>query len=184
MNMLTKNLLASTIVASFALTGAVIAEEEVKHKTIEIKAVKDHDVSVWVDADGDSQTLVFSPSEIMDADVLAEKLESLDPETRATVMDALQGVQHLDSGERKVEKVFVMNKGEGQRIEFIGDDSDVDIEIVAGEQHKIIRKHFIHGPDGEDILKGHTSVIENLIERGEFSQDELDKIQAALDAKR
>lgn len=184
MNMLTKNLLASTIVASLALTGAVIAEEEVKHKTIEIKAVQDQDVSVWVDADGNSQTLIFSPSEIMDADVLAAKLESLDPETRATVMDALQGVSHMDSGERKVEKVFVMNKGEGQRIEFIGEDQDVDVEIISDGQHKVIRKHIIHGDDGEGILKGHTSVIEGLIKRGEFTQDDLDKIQAALDAKR
>jgi len=184
MNMLTKNLLAGAVVASVALTGAVIAEEEVKHKTIEIKVVKDHDVSVWVDADGDSQTLVFSPSDIQDIDVMVSKLESLDPETRQTVMDALQGVPHIDTGEREVQKVYVMNKGDGQRVEFIGDDSDVEMEIVAGGQHKIIRKHFIHEDGGEGILKGHTSVIASLIERGEFSQDDLDKIQAALDAKR
>ena len=184
MSMLTKNLLAGAIVASFALTGAVIAEEEVKHKTIQIKAVKDHDVSVWVDSDGDSQTLVFTPSEILDIEVMAARLESLDPETRQTVMDALQGVPHIDTGEREVQKVYVMNKGEGQRVEFIGNDSDVEMEIVSGGQHKIIRRHIVHGEGAGAILKGHTSVIASLIERGEFSQDDLDKIQAALDAKR
>jgi len=184
MNMLTKNLLAGAIVASFALTGAVIAEEEVKHKIIEIKVVKDHDVSVWVDAEGDSQTLVFSPSEILDTKVMVTRLESLDPQTRETVIDALQKVRHIDTGEREVQKVYVMNKGEGQRVEFIGDDSDIDVEIVSGGEHKIIRRHFIHEDGGEAILKGHTSVIASLIERGEFSQDDLDKIQAALDAKR
>ena len=132
MNMLTKNLLAGAVVASFALTGAVVAEEEIKHKTIEIKAVKDHDVSVWVDADGDSQTLIFTPNEILDSEVMAARLENLDPETRETVIDALQGIQHLDSGEHAVEKIFVMNKGEGQRVEYIGDDSDIDVEIVSG----------------------------------------------------
>jgi hypothetical protein len=184
MSMLTKNLLAGAIVASFALTGAVIAEEEITHKTIEIKAVKHQDVSVWVDSDGDSQTLVFSPSEIQDTKVMASKLESLDPETRQTVMQALQGVRHINTGEREVQKVYVMNKGEGQRVEFIGPDSDVEMEIVSGGEHKIIRRHFIHEDGGEAILKGHTSVIASLIERGEFSQDDLDKIQAALDAKR
>jgi len=182
--MLTKNLLAGAIVASLALTGAVIAEEEITHKTIEIKMVKDHDVSVWVDSDGNSETLVFSPSEILDTKVMASKLENLDPETRQTVMQALEGVRHVDTGEREIQKVYVMSKGEGQRVEFIGDDSDVEMEIVSGGQHKIIRKHFIHEDGGKDILKGHTSVIESLIERGEFSQDDLDKIQAALDAKR
>jgi len=120
----------------------------------------------------------------LDTQVLAAKLESLDPETRQTVMDALQGVPHVDTGEHEVKKVYVLNKGEGQRVEFIDDDGDIEMEIVAGGQHKIIRKHFIHGDGGEGILKGHTSVIASLIERGEFSQDDLDKIQAALDAKR
>jgi hypothetical protein len=99
-------------------------------------------------------------------------------------METLQGVRHIDTGEREVQKVYVINKGEGQRVAFFGDDSDVEMEIVSGEKHKIIRKHVIHEDGGEAIFKGHTSVIASLIERGEFSQDDLDKIQAALDAKR
>ena len=184
MNMLTKNLLSGAIVASFALTGAVIAEEEVTHKAIEIKVIKDHDVSVWVDEDGDTQTLVFSPSEILDTEVLVTRLESLDPQTRETVIDALQGVQHVDTVDREVQKVYVMNKGAGQRVEFFGDDSDIEMEVVADEKHTIVQRHIIHVEGAEGILKGHTSVIASLIERGEFSQDDLDKIQAAIDAKR
>jgi hypothetical protein len=77
----------------------------------------------------------------------------------------------------------VFNKGEGQLVEFIGDDNDVGMEMVSDGEHKIIRKHFIHKDGSEAILKGHISVIASLIERGEFSQDDLDNIQAALDAK-
>ena len=47
-----------------------------------------------------------------------------------------------------------------------------------------MRKHFVIGGDPHEALTGHTDAIAKLIERGEFSQEELDKIQAAVDAKR
>lgn len=191
MNILTKNLLAGAVVGSLALAGAVIAEENVKHKIIEIKAVKDKDVSVWVDSDGNSETLMFTAGELADSDLLAAKLANLDDDTRETVMEALQGINmpHDGEAEIEVEKVFVVNKGDGHRIKLLGvgdaaNENDVDIEIMTEGGHKMIRKHFIHGGGKHGVLKGHTEAIAKLIERGEFSQEELDKIQAAVDAKR
>jgi hypothetical protein len=187
MNLLTKNLLASAVVGTLALTGAVTAEEEVKHKVIEIKAVKNHDVNVWVESDGSSETHVFSADQLVDSGLLEEKLSNLDEETRKTVMDALQGIHMSGDGEAHVslEKVFVMNNGDSQRVEFIGgEDANIDIEVIGKNGHKMVRKHFIHADGDNSILKGHTDAIAKLIERGEFSRDELDKIQAALDAKR
>jgi hypothetical protein len=187
MKTLIKNLMAGAVVGSLALVGAVTAEEEVKHRTIEIKAVKGQDVNVWVDSDSGSQTVIVSADELENSDLLADKLAGLDEQTRETVMDALQGISMSGDGEAHVavEKVFVMNKGDGQRIEFIGaDDGELDIEVLQGDGQRIIRKHVIHTDGASSSLKGHTGVISKLIEKGEFSQEQLDEIQAALDAKR
>ena len=186
MKTLVKNLIAGALVGSLALVGVVTAEEKVKHKTIEIKAIKGQDVKVWVESDNDSQTVIVTAEELANSDLLADKLAGLDPQTRETVMQALQGVNMSDEGEgpREVEKVFVMNKGDGQRIEFMGgEDHDIDIEMFHGDGQKII-KHVIRADEDSILLKGHSEAITKLIERGEFNQAELDKIQAALDAKR
>ena len=194
MKTLTKNLLAGAVVGSLALAGAVIAAEEVQHRTIEINGLKDRDVTVRVDSNAGSETVIFTAAELMamDSKVLDTKLANLDEDTRKTVMTALQGIRMSgdDEAHMELEKVFVMNKGDGQRVEFIGVDSsessegNVDIEVITDGRHKMIRKHIIHADGEHGVLKGHTDGIAKLIERGEFNQQELDKIQAALDAKR
>jgi hypothetical protein len=191
MNLLTKNLLAGAIVGSLALTGAVIADEGVKHKIIEIKAVKGENVNVMVEASGSSQTVIISDDELADSDLLEAKLASLDDETRETVLQALKDLQNvsvsvgLDSAEFMhggKHRVMVVNKGDGHLVKMAG-DNDIEIEIEGDEKH-IMRRHIVIGDDIHEALTGHTDVIARLIERGEFSQEELDKIQAAVDAKR
>lgn len=186
MNTLIKNLIAGAMVGSLAVAGVVTAQEDIKHKTIEIKMVKDSDVSVWVDSDGHAETVVLTANEISNSDLLADKLAGLDEQTRETVVEALEGIKTSGFGDAHVEvkKVFVMNKGDAQLVEFMGDDVNMDIEMITGDDHKIVRKHIIHSDSEGGVLKGHTNAIAKLIERGEFSQEELDKIQAALDAKR
>lgn len=187
MHTLTKNLLAGAVVASLALTGAVIADEGVKHRTIDINVVKDQDVKVKVVSEMGTESLVFTPAELNDANLLEAKLANLDPDTKETVMKALQGIKMSDNDEAHlaISKVFVLNKGEGERLEFYADDGDnIDIEVTSDGDRKMIRKHVIHSDGEHRVLKGHTDAIAKLIEKGEFSRDELDKIQAALDAKR
>lgn len=121
MNTLIKNLIAGAMVGSLAVAGVVTAQEDIKHKTIEIKVVKDSDVSVWVDSDGHAETVVLTASEISNSDLLADKLAGLDEQTRETVVEALEGIKTSGFGDAHVEvkKVFVMNKGDGQRIELL-----------------------------------------------------------------
>jgi hypothetical protein len=52
------------------------------------------------------------------------------------VIIALQRVKHIDTGEREVQKVYMFNKGEGQLVEFIGDDNDIGMEMVSDGEHK------------------------------------------------
>jgi hypothetical protein len=128
--------LAGAVVVGFTLTGAVTAEENVIHKVIEIKAVKGKYLSVWVDSDGHSQTLIFTVDELADSDLLPAKLANLDDDTKETVMEALQGINMSYDGEAEteVEKVFVINKGDGNRVKFLGvgdgvDESEVHIKV-------------------------------------------------------
>ena len=188
MSMLTKNLLAGAIVGSLALTGAVFADEDIKHKIIEIKAVKGENVNIMVDTNGKSETVIISHDELADPNLLKDKLTNLDDETRETVLEALKelsGNEPHDLMKMKhggKHKVIVVNKGDGQLMKM-SDDNDIEIQIDGDEGH-IMRKHIVIEDDSYDIIKGHSDAIAKLIERGEFTQQELDRIQAALDAKR
>ncbi|MGS2719116.1 hypothetical protein [Paraglaciecola aestuariivivens] len=186
MKTLIKQVLLCSILSSLATLGSVYAKEDVKHKTIEIKAEKGQDVNVWVQNDDIEHSVVVTAEELADSELLAAKLADLDPETRKTVLKALQGLNKGEhNGQVEVEKVFVLNKGEGHRVEFMGEeDHDLDIEVIKGDGKKVIRKHIIHADGKEMALEGHSDVITKLIKKGKFSQAELDKIQAALDAKR
>lgn len=187
MGSLVKNLIAGAIVGSIALIGAVAADDsrDVRHKIIEIKTKKGADIDVMVEADGHSEQVVLTPEELNDPDILESKLAHLDDETRETVMSALSGISV--SGEHGMEihkaKVITVNKGAGEQLHVYSDDVDVDFEFVHGEGNKRIKKHIVIG-DHDGVIKGHSSAIVSLIDRGEFSQEELDKIQAAVDAKR
>lgn len=190
MGMLMKNLIAGAVVGSLALTGAVLAQDEerqVRHKIIEIKSKKD-DVDVSVKVNDDNHALFFTRDELADENVIYDKLSHLDDDTRETVLEALQNIKIVgeDGIHLSNEDSFIVNKGIGQQFVVLSDDhddQDVEFEFVHDGKHKKIQKHFIFGgTDG--VLKGHTNAIVKMIERGEFNQEELDKIQAAVDSKR
>ena len=60
---------------------------------------------------------------------------------------------------------------------------DVVMAFAGDGKHKFKTK-VLEFHTGEHAMKGHAKVIEKLIENGSFSQEELDQIQSALDAKR
>lgn len=159
-------LLASLFAGSFTLAGMANAETE-KQKTIEVRAIKDKDVRIVVDDDGAENVIVLTNEELEDEDLLEAKLADLDNDTAETIRQAVAGTKHMFvkgtdiSGMHGMhEKVIVINDGEGEHVQAF------------------------HFDGGDTMLAGHTDAIVKLIERGEFSQEELDKIQAAVDAKR
>lgn len=186
MNLALKNLLAGFAVGSLALAGAVFAENP--HRLIEIKADRDQEVNIVINNDGVSETLDFTAEELNDRQLLEQKLAHLDDDTRDTLMQTLETVK-LDVGAGLIEgkhenKVVVMHKGAGELVKILhGSDVDLEYEIGEGSDHQVIRKHVVIG-NHEGVLKGHTGALVDLIKKGEFSQDELDEIQAAIDAKR
>lgn len=189
-----KTLLAAAISGYLAIMSGVSANNDVRHKLIEIRADENKNVVINVD----DHTLTLSPEEMEDEELLALRLSEFDEKTRDTILQTIEGTKHLFSGEghfdlskikgAKEHKMIVVNGGDGEVIKEMFSD-DINIEVIAdGDmdgQQKVIKKHVIvgHG-DAHSALTGHTDAIVKLIERGEFSQDELDKIQMALDAKR
>ncbi len=196
MKTLAKNLGISVVFGAAMLMAAVVANDEVKdikHRVIEIKADTDKDVKIVVNSEGVQETIVFQMDELQDEDVIASKLAHLDDDTKETVMTAVNGIKHFGSsdfdpaslahGEHK-SKVVIMHKGDGELMHIEGDkDVEVDYEFVTNSDHQVMQKHVVIGGH-HGSLKGHSSAIVSLIEKGEFSQEELDKIQAAIDKKR
>lgn len=165
---------------------------DTEHKVIEIKAKQGEDITVVVESDGVSENMVFTFDEIVEPYMIESRVAHLDEETRETVVQALKGLEDLVEGAvhgvgevgQHAAKVVVMHKGEGDLVHVNSDvDMDYDYEIVQGEGDKIVKKHIILGKH-DTVLRGHSDAIVGLIERGEFSEEELEKIQAALDGKR
>ena len=193
MKIFTKHMLAGLVISSLALGGSVVAGDkdvDVRHKVIEIKAQTDEDVKIKVKGDSETQTVVLEVEDLNDDAMIEQKLAHLDDETRETVLNALQGIKHIGkadfthpfvSGDID-KKVMVMHKGDSE-LAFVHGDADMDFEFTSDDGEHLVRKHIIIGGE-QQVLKGHTNAIVRLIEKGEFSQDELDKIQAAVDAKR
>lgn len=194
MNMLTKNLIGGAVFGALALTGAVgaaaVANDitDIRHKVIEIKAFKDKNANISVRTDDDNHTLFFSKEELQDDNLVYDKLAHLDDETRDTVLQALENIKMATDGSVEVfsDEAVILNKGKGQRFVVLGEDDsvhDIELDLVHDGVHKKVKKHVVFGSTA-GVLKGHTDAIVTMIERGEFDQEQLDKIQAAVDAKR
>jgi len=175
---------------------AMKADQEPVVKEIKIEIEKDNakGASIFVVADGESTAVDISPDTLNDKEALAEALSELPDETKDKVLQALDGLsldaKHIKvhSGDHKVlewngsmenEHVIVMDiDGE------LGDDSDKE------KLHQVIKRVIKgHGSDGFAYKFKHGGKLSadsliRLLEHGKFSQDDLDKIQQALDAKR
>lgn len=183
--------MALGVLATCTATNA--ADKSVaKHKLIEINAQQDRNVKIMVGDDGNVTTLEFTMEELKDDYAIEQKLAGLDENTRETVMEALEGVMHMADADfdpgvyagEGHEKVIIKHQGAGN-IVHMNADKDIDYEFVVDDEggEKVLSKHIIIG-DANTVLKGHTDAVVGLINKGEFSQEELDKIQAAIDAKR
>ncbi|WP_100642458.1 hypothetical protein [Alteromonas facilis] len=193
--MLNKTVFTIALWGSLALSSLAIATfasaETKEHKTIQVHAVKDENVRIVVDDAGNENVIVLTAEELADENLLEDKLAMLDSDTAETVRQAVEGTRHMfvdgfdfTGMKGNHEKVIVINEGVGEQVHaFAFGDSEFEIEY--GNEEGVKRKHqIIINGDGTGVLTGHTDAVVRLIERGEFSQEELDKIQAAVDAKR
>lgn len=196
----TKTLLATIMSGYLLAAGGVIAGSDVEPTVVEIRADKEKLTTIRVESNGIEELIELTPEELADDAALETRLAILDKKTRKTVMQALQGTRHMVDGSMDLAKLVEMKKHGAHKVMVInggeGHVAHEDLEVLVDfdsddhQSHKLVRKHVIVDgtttlTQGEHtVIKGHSDAIVRLIEKGEFSQEELDSIQAALDAKR
>lgn len=158
--------------------------------------------------DGVAKTITITQDELNDEYLLAEKLSDLDDDTKEIVLNTLKNKNFTFHSNKNKEMSFSQDvdfafmgldtDGEANVtiIKSIDDLENVsDVEILqelgldgnANSIQTMKNVTVISAGDGEHFvgsLKGHHKAIVKLIEKGEFTRDELDQIQEALDAKR
>ena len=200
----TKALFAAILSGYLIVTSSVIAGSDAQATIVEIRSDKENVTTVKVDSNGIEEMIELTPEELADDALLESMLGGLDEKTRNTVMQALQGTRHMvdgsmdlshfsEMGKGAKHKMVVINGGDGE-VKHTTDDVEVLLDFVSDQTssdeekvHKVVRKHvIIDGAVSADtkVLRGHSDVIARMINKGEFSQEELDTIQAALDSKR
>ena len=125
----------------------------------------------------------FSLEQLQDDEALHELLADLDDDKRSKIIETLKNIDHqgkmltvAKGDDVSVEKVIVLNSIKD--VELIA-DSDVKVikKVLGGDKkHKIIQLHSKEG--------GSEKAIVHLLKKGQFTQEQLDSIQQALDAKR
>jgi uncharacterized protein YggL (DUF469 family) len=165
----------------------------IKHKVIEIKTHNNEPTTLEIDNNGVVKVIQLQPDDISNITVLEDRLSSLDKETRKMVLKLLQNRESLQkdtnahnthlAGEIRSLEAFHIRNAEEQHKKMI-----IELENMSEAQHLSSDKQvfIINGGEGlhfDGVLKGHHKGIIKLIAKGEFTRDELNAIQKALDAK-
>ena len=123
-----------------------------------------------------ARIFTFDGSALDDLAQVEFELSELDPETQQTVMNVLEQVKnqdfefHLDEASKNLEQIFIL---ENEKIE-----ATEEALRILGESHNL------NGDVFKFIQKSSSKSISRMIEKGDFTQEQLDQIQRALDSKR
>lgn len=179
--------IALGIAAGTSLNSPYLSAQEavdntiVKHKVIQLKRNADAISKIEVEENGEVQVIELKASDLDDAVLLESKLADLDDDTRTMVLEALNTSKNR--GTKGL--AFINTQGSHDiSLDTLSLDA-IDIEIddltMDGKREMIV----VNRGDTvfKGVLKGHHKAIINLIEKGEFSRDELNEIRKALDAK-
>lgn len=144
--------------------------------TIEVEVEESSEAKIFIDINGDAMKFDVPKEALNDPAQLEQLLADVPPEAKDKLMQSLSSLSlstdHLNVDESD-QKVFI-----------------IDIENEHGEhlsgdmKHKIIKK-FAH--ENLFVQKGGkvgADSIIHMLSRGEYSAEELNKIQKALDSKR
>lgn len=184
----TASLLAIPLALSFAVQQEeAVAETKVQHKVIEIKRSSNEPTLVEIDNDGEVHMIELLPEDIKSITVLNDKLVHLDEHTKELVLKIVKGQKFID-GDVSVDTEFISETIESLDIEGLEKELVFHINKNGDGQHFSTDKKVmvINGGEGMSFsgsLKGHHKGIIKLLEKGEFTRDELAEIQKALDAK-
>lgn len=192
--LLKKMALALSLSATTVLSPQVLAEnikqvvvqlDEEVHK-LEVVANAGNEARVFIDTNGDRSEFFVSHEDLQNSERLSEILADLPEEKREKVMKLLadlshSGLSHI-GGLHRVEELI---DGEQEiKVMVIDDDS-----MSSDDMKSIVKKVMVHG-GGDHMFKFKhkgkmtADIIAKMLDHGEYTQDELDVVQQALDAKR
>ena len=171
---------------------ANMSDKQVFTHKIEVEASNDDNVNVFVNSNGDMQEFIISKDEINNKEDLMAALATLPDEIRDTVIASLSNLDSADHfiklhKEEHSPNVFQwVDKGKSPKVFVIEKD-----KIYSGTSltHKVHKYHIVE-ENGDVTVKVkdggsmHTDLITRLLKKGKFTQEELDKLQQALDEKR
>lgn len=195
-----KSILATLFAGLFTL-GAVAGDDSRMMK-IEMKAESGSPTVINIDNGEGAQVFEFTKEELQDKQLVEDRLMHLDDDTRDAVLGALNGI-HMD-GDNMVFIKEDIDVGDHNKMVVIKKSGDVGIDvdhdfIVDGNGSHSIHKlrEIISKKMGDKIVikmddgmklhhkGGHAAhMIEKLLNSSDLTQEQLDQIQQALDAKR
>jgi len=176
------------LIVALGFSTISVAEEE----RVMIHTTEGANATISVNIDGKETKVELLKEALHDKDKLAEALKDIPEDVREKLITTMTQL-HVAKGdvamqlhriEVEEESDWVSNDGQKHIIVKIDSDSDVDFT-------KIIMKEDLHAADSghEKIMIKHGSTlgadsIIRLLSHADLSAEDLDKIQAALDAKR
>lgn len=185
----------TALAVSLSLIGAISSMSAIamskgelrKEQKIEISVDDSKDVQVFVSHDGDITELEVPKSLLTDKAYLDNALAALPGELREKVVSQLTGI-HMDG------HVVQLKSGEVNTWVDSGSDKVIILKSIDEENGKSIAKRIVQkfsSGDGKHKIfefkhgnKVSADSVTRLLKNGDFTPDELDKIQQALDAKR
>jgi hypothetical protein len=191
--------LSLSILGTASIMPAVaMANDTEKHvEEIIIEANDDSDpssVNIFVDVDGDITNVTIPKDALGDKDKLAEALADVPEDVRDKLISDLE---HINMGKlhKDTSQLHVKHHGDDhQKLNSVNDSGDQQIIIIEiddenGDHKQVLHKEMKNTSDHEFIeFKGDGKIgaksIIKLLSHGEYSAEELDEIQKALDAQR
>ena len=169
-----------------------LAEKHVEIHEIKVEVNKGEDTNVFININGELTEFSMDEADLTDKDKLAAALSDVPEELREKLIASLSnihmGEKHVIvdiDGENFGETLNWVSDSGGERVvvmEFDHDDIDAD-----GISHKVM-KQLLHkvGPHVMKFKHGKITAdsVIKMLSRSDFSVDELNEIQTALDAKR
>jgi Fe2+ transport system protein B len=165
---------ATSLTNSMALAQDKDTKTTVKHRVFKIQTGNEKPTKIEVDEDGQVQIIELNMEDLKDDALLQSKLMNLDEDTRATVLKVIQ-----QSGKNASNGLAFINTD--NKSTFTLDNIQFDEELTKNTEIVVVRAD--DNVNFKGILKGHHQAVIKLIEKGEFTRDELNAIQKALDAK-
>ncbi len=163
-----------------AVTAFALPHDDMHSFKIGVDADHKKGAHIFIDTNGEKFEKSIPIEALHDEQQLADLLVDVPEEKREKVLAAIGKI----AGDFK-SKEFHIAHGEGAKVVVI----DVEEEHLDGEVSEVIKKVVRLGGDHKVIEvmgdnKGSVDLLVKLIESGEYSADDLNKRQQALDKKR